>query len=130
MSVQRNDIVIIGHMVSFPEYKETYLDEAERAQWVDDVESYRFDKYNVKPAPWDGKLTGIFDGMNGKYVIVGYLVNSSQAEEWNGMTMHELTFSQIDSLFKSVNTSLFVCKIFEKFKRPLDVKLYSFSHFS
>src|SRR5580692_2098279 len=109
MSVQRNDIVMIGHKVSFEEYEEAYPDKAEREAWVDDVESYRFDKFNVEPKPWDGKLTGIHDDMNGKYVIVGYLVNSSKAEDGEGMPMVELSSTQILSLCSSVDTSLTVC---------------------
>ncbi len=131
MSVQRNDFVIIGQKISQFFIGEKITDREERSKWVESLRTdYSFCKYNIEPKPFDGKITAVFDGMGGQYVIVGHVVNCSKADECDGLPVISLSLDEVISIVKRVETILEVCEIFKPLKMKLDIQLHTFSHFS
>ena len=132
MSVQRNDIVLVGQKFPYSTYKKwsTEVQDEFYRNWCDNPR-HDFDKYHVEPKDflkWDGALTCIFDGMDGEYIYFGFVLSASKAMG-DGLPTKEADLVLLQKFSMSVERILGE-QVAGLFGEEPHASLHVFSHYS
>jgi hypothetical protein len=131
MSVQRNDVVLVGQKFDYKKYKALGQANADifYQSYIEGM--YNFNKYTVTADPTNIKLTCFFDGMNGEYIFFGYILAISKADDWEGLSLVTIDLAELAEVFTTVTKLLASSGIREELKETeTNVCLHAFSHFT
>ncbi len=121
MSVQENQYIIIGCEYSYKEFKEIYSTD-DYNNYEKYVELYCDNGYKAEIVPYKG-LSMIYDGMCGKYVFIGKILEKRMSYEY----IDHYCFKKIDKKEKKLIKSL-IRKYFKKLPNK-SVETYLVTHY-